>query len=399
MLVVPEPIPFPNHQSWGVHARPQLSRAWVVAWVAVPTVSQEHRPQRASVGLNVSCSQCLTILQEGPVAVGVDLMSQSQQEVLPKLKTVRELPDNLIHAVQPLDKNRAGLIGGLVPNGSPRLELVPKRAELLLDHLAEPSDGPILSIHADHHQGGRLGGPIPSVAAMDHHVLTLGEVVHDQKHVLQHHPHIIIPMRRRHTPPPLRRRAPQAHGTHRRAHVPPAVPDVVNVVHIPEFHIHRDVLGVRGLHASLAESLAGEGGGVGSQVQDEEVLVAADALEHLLILRAPALPKWTKPLRALTASPQGSIVQLWTAPRHGYEPVLLAKSGALSQLLLRHVPRKHQYLGVRSAEAVRHVQCRDLPWRLVVATQPQVLLVGVVQLPSIVGVIFGALPGFATEKL
>mmetsp|Transcript_37094 Transcript_37094/g.84926 ORF Transcript_37094/g.84926 Transcript_37094/m.84926 type:complete len:288 (+) Transcript_37094:329-1192(+) len=287
-----------------MHARSQLSHARVVPRVAVPAVGQQHRPQRASVGLHVGCSQSLAVLQERSVAVGVDLVSQSQQEVFPEFKTVRELPENLIYAVEPLDKNRTSLVRRLVTNGGSRLELMSKRAELLLNHLAKPADGPVLGIHTDHHQGGGLGGAVPAVTAVDHHVLPLGEVVHNQQHVLQHHSDIVIPVGGSHAPPPLRRRAPQPHSTHGGAHISPPIPDVVDVVHVTEFHIHRHVLGVRRFHPTLAKGLAGQGGGVGPQVQDKEVLAAADALQHLLILRAPPLAKRAKPLCSLAASPQ-----------------------------------------------------------------------------------------------
>ncbi len=130
----------------------------------------DKTPQRLRVLSNaVLFSLFVAVVEEGAEETWVEVVQDESEEVLVELERVGELVCHLPHAVDELQEDGWPVVVVVLVFAvtDSVTKLVPVTKPLFLDEDLEPRQGSIIRIKKKHGQGGKLGGPIPSVRTVN----------------------------------------------------------------------------------------------------------------------------------------------------------------------------------------------------------------------------------------
>ena len=106
------------------------------------------------------------VVEEGAVAARVQVLHQVQQVGFVELEGVRELTNDLPHAVDPLQEDRGALLVGVVRAGMPvpQRELVAERQPGAFHQDREPTLRAVVRVQHQLHESAQLRGAVPTEA-------------------------------------------------------------------------------------------------------------------------------------------------------------------------------------------------------------------------------------------
>mmetsp|Transcript_21056 Transcript_21056/g.56119 ORF Transcript_21056/g.56119 Transcript_21056/m.56119 type:complete len:256 (-) Transcript_21056:1278-2045(-) len=174
--MVPVPVRLPNDVVRLGHLWLQRRAVEAVAGVRIHRPRgrlEQVGPQRYRVRLHLFRSFPLSIAEKSSVPVRCHVIDEPEQQICRPLERCGVLLQQLEHALQPLEKDRAVLAGGAFAKGESCTKLMAERTPLFLYQAEEARDGSVLGVEAEHRQRRGLRRTIPSIRTVYHNVAPL----------------------------------------------------------------------------------------------------------------------------------------------------------------------------------------------------------------------------------